>query len=71
MDGSVMMLVEEYFGNWILKFLVSEVVNFKENCSIMMYKSYGGYQLFVYGLIMPECVWLWSMFTYVISSTHT
>ena len=41
MNGSIMMLVQEYFGNCILRSSVDEVVSFMENYCIMVYKPYG------------------------------
>jgi len=41
MDESIMMLVQEYFGNCILRSSIDEVVSFMENYSIVVYKPYG------------------------------
>ena len=40
MDGSVMMLVQEYFGNCALRSSIDE--DFMEHCSIVVNKPYRG-----------------------------
>jgi len=48
LDRSVVMLVHEYFGNCVFRYLIVGVVNFMENCSILVCKPYDIWQLFVY-----------------------
>jgi len=56
MDGSIMMLVQEYFRNCILRSSVDEAISFVENYSIVVFKPYGSWWLFLYGLAMFECL---------------
>jgi len=41
MDGLVMTLVLEYFGNCILRSSFDEIANLMGNCFIVVYKPYG------------------------------